>query len=194
MIIPTGYAQANYFFTGVALPTGAQITMGYDIGEFAGTASDAAETLANLWASEDMDNFQVNGCALTKVLVKFGPNSTGPSGEYPTTVTGFEDHESVPPNTSALVRKITDSGGHAGRGRFYIPCIRENLVAESGALDTGWLAARQPNLDDWLAGQIAADLPPVVLHGEDSPLTIPSPINALVLDSRVATQRRRLRR
>lgn len=194
MIIPTGYAQANFRFTGDALPTGAEITMGYDVTGFIGGPDDAAEGLALNWTSSEMFNFQCDSVALTSVLVKFGPIATGPSAIYPTTVTGFESGQSVAPNTSVLVRKTTALGGRAGRGRLFLPGIPEAKITESGAVDASWATSRQNDLNQWLLDDIADDLVPVVLHSAGSPITAPTPITVLLLDSIAATQRRRLRR
>lgn len=193
MEIPVNYAQANLRFTGTAVPTGAELTLGLNIELYSGSASDAAMDVA-VAAANIMTAQIVPTVAITSVLVKFGPNSTGESGEYTANIPGTGSGAAVSPNTAILIGKQTGFGGRTGRGRCYQPGIREALVDDSGLIDSGSTSSLQTAWDDFRTDLIAAALIPTLLHGPDSPISVPMPITSFVVSNKVATQRRRLRR
>lgn len=194
MIIPSGFAQVNLVFEGLALPEGAECTYGIELPSVPLTPNQIAQVIGNIWNVENMDTLQTSFVTLGRIDVKFGPNSTGPSGFSAPALVGTDPDQSVPPNVSLLVAKHTDFGGRAGRGRFYLPGISEEQVANNGGVNGGFLAGAQTLFDAFLAAHIADDVPMVLLHGPGSPLVLPSPITGLVVQTRVATQRQRLRK
>lgn len=194
MIIPTGFAQANLKFSGTAAPTGAEITLGFDLSEFGGNPADAAQIIADEWDAAGMDARQVDGITLANVLVKFGPNSIGPSAEVGVDIPGTTSDDGAGPQVAALCQKITAIGGRAGRGRFYLPGISENSFVESGQLGDTFIGNLNASLVSWLLGMGTADLTPVLLHAEGSPVESPTPITTIVCAGQIATQRRRNRR
>ena len=193
VLIPDNYAQVNYKFTGVAVPLGAQVTLGVALANPAAGPDDVATTAAAGWTSS-IRNEQVSEITLASVLVKFGPNDLGPSTEQPVGLAGTAAAGSAAPNTAVLVRKVTALGGHAGRGRMFIPGILETQVGSNGFITPSALTGWQDELDNFFTFMEASDLPPVVLHSEGSPLSTPTEIVQLIVDPRVATQRRRLRK
>lgn len=193
MEIPVGYAQANFLMSGVGLPLGAECTLGIDISEFGGTPDEAAENLAAFWQGAFRDE-QSSAIQFDGVRIKYGPNDTGPTGEYIGPVSGNGASTGVTPAVSVMVKKVTAFGGKAGRGRMFVPGLVEGAVTAAGLIDTSPLAAWQAEADEFFDACVAIDLPPVLLHGEGSPLVVPSPVLSLVVDPRVATQRRRNRR
>lgn len=194
MLIPVDYAQANFRFTGAVLPFGAEITMGFNVELFAGTPDAMAAQLAVDWQGAGMDNTHSNESALTSILVKFGPNATGPSGEWSGSIGGDVAPPTAAPNLAILVTKNTNFGGRTGRGRFYIPAQPESQINGAGAVDTGYQATIQSAVDAFLGLTITDGMVPVLLHGEDSPISAPMPITSFSVSSRAATQRRRMRR
>jgi hypothetical protein len=76
---------------------------------------------------------------------------------------------------------------------MYLPGVTEGSVDVSGNVAGGTINALEADLELWRAAMIAADLPPEVLHGEGSPLSVPTPITEFKMDGRVGTQRRRVR-
>lgn len=190
-LIPVGTAQVNLIFTGTSLPNGAECTFGVDLGVggnptvIAGLVDDA------VGVSGFMSNLS-NEVELSSILVKFGPVSTGASAQISTSHSGSAG-VGGPPNVTFLVRKTTDDGGRAGRGRMYLPQPAESQVAPSGAVEGAAHSALQSDLDTFFGELVASDIPMLVLHGSGSPISVPSEVTALVLDGHVATQRRRLR-
>ena len=194
MIIPSGYAQINYRFTGTSLPESAECTLGVAISAFAGTPNEAATEIAGLWNSSQMDNLHAPSVKLTEVEVKYGPAETGPTGVWAGDIPGAASGVADSPNTAILVKKITASGGRAGRGRMYVPGAPAEKISEAGTLDTTWAPLMQGVLGDFYEDMGLAGFLPYLLHGVGSPLTSPTLITNFTLDTKVATQRRRLRK
>lgn len=193
MIIPTGFAQVNFRFTGPGAPTGAEVTCGLNRSGYAGTPSDAATDLYTVW-NNSWRQIQTNQVVLSEVLVKFGPNATGPSGTASGSSAGVLTVQGTSPAVSLLVQKTTLSGGRAGRGRCFMPGCSEPDTSSGGAVDSAYLSAAQGYWDDFHDQLVALDLLPALLHGADSPILTPTQIEAFVVQAVVATQRRRQRR
>lgn len=98
-------------------------------------------------------------------------------------------------NVALLVQKRSDFGGRRNRGRMFMPGVPESAVNEIGELTSTYRNAVQGLLDDWLenlqAGGALNTSNMVILHSS-APST-PTVVTSLTCDSRVATQRRRLR-
>lgn len=192
-IIPTGFAQINWQFTGDSCPTGAETTLGVDLGSFTDPPDDLAVVAGNLWETHINPQI-VTTCTLSGVLVKYGPNATGPSAQITTAHVGNLAAAGAAPNTTYLVRKVTALGGRAGSGRMYVPGVTEDDVDPDGTVTPAMVTLLQSNFDDLWDALDVGGFTPVLLHSAGSPLSTPTPITSLRVDARVATQRRRLRR
>lgn len=194
MIIPAGFAQVNLKFTGADLPTGAEMTFGIDNQTAGDTPADIALAVADAWTTAGLPASQNVGVTLSSILVKVGPNATGPSAELAQTIPGTVTGDSDPPQTAMLVQKVTNFGGRAGRGRMYQPGVPEAFVNGAGAL-TGTTASIVQGLwEEFRSILEAGDHELVLLHAEGSPLSTPTPIIGLTVDGQCASQRRRNRR
>jgi len=192
-VIPTGFAQVNFLFGGTQNPTGAEVTLGVDLELYGGTATDLADDAASAFVTHIMPNLNTS-TSLVGALAKFGPSATGPSGQVTTATAGGNGGAACSPNVTYLVQKITNDGGRAGRGRWYLPGASEADVSGNGELNAGIITALDPDLTAFLGALTSADLTAVVLHGAGSPITVPSPITSMVTDGLAATQRKRMRR
>ena len=193
MIIPDGFAQLNFIHTGAGIPTGAQWTLGVGLDDFAGSPSDLAQE-SEIWILDSNLYALVSASVvMTSVLCKYGPNETGPSALEPANEPGTAAAQMVP-NTSYLIHKNTSLGGHAGRGRCYVPGVPEEDINLDGVLESGRAAGITSCFGSILASMTGTGVVPVVLHAEDSPLSVPTAITSFSCDTKVATQRRRLRR
>lgn len=192
-IIPVDFAQITWLFTGAGLPHGAAVTLGVDVSTFAGSPTDAANDARDAFAGEVM-TFLNSAAVLTETNVKFGPTATGPTGVSTGSTAGTGATAGMAPNSTFLVHKATLFGGRAGRGRMFLPGVAESSVDQAGAIDSGTVTALQGGIDQLIVELNAAGMIPVLLHGVGSPLTVPSTITTMTVDSTVATQRRRLRR
>lgn len=193
MEIPFGFAQLNFLFTGDASPSGAEMTIGLDLGANALDAIEVAELASVRYAESDLLQFMTNQCSLTGVACKFGPNATGQSGEFSTLVIGTGAGTAVSPQVTVLVRKHTAFGGKAGKGRFYWPAPPEAQISASGGVSDLWITGLATEWQAWHDAMVADDFTPVVLHGAGSPLSTPSPITGYSVPVQCATQRRRNR-
>jgi hypothetical protein len=191
-IIPAGYAQANWIMGGTGLPQGAQVTLGFSIGGYAGDAADLADLCIDEWVAR-IKPITPASITLSSVLVKFGPDATGPSVDVSAGEVGSGGGTATAPNTAWLVHKVTALGGRAGRGRMYWPGVQESEVDSAGQLSTAFRNGAQTNMTAMLGAFTLLNAVPVVLHGEASPITTPTVITVLRVDGTAATQRRRLR-
>jgi hypothetical protein len=191
-VIPSGFAQINWKFTGTSCPNGAEVTLGVDISSFSGSPADAAGDAITAY-NDNVDPIMPATVTLASVLVKFGPNATGPSAEVSSGNAGSGGGASTSPNVCWLVHKTTALGGRAGRGRMYWPGVQESEVDPSGTLSGAFVTGAQTAMDNFLGDLGTALLIPVVLHGAASPLSSPTTILELNVDGVAATQRRRLR-
>lgn len=196
MKIPVGFAQVNIRFTGAALPTGAEVVFGVQhIGSAYASPADVANRVRTHWTDSTIMTNIVSTVATSSVLVKFGPNETGPAAELAFPLAGTGGTNATPPNTAFLVRKNTAFGGRAARGRMYLPGVREGSITDAGQIDGALVSALQADLDSFFGKMDADDLPLMLLHAPATTLfDDPLPITSLSLQGYVATQRRRLRR
>lgn len=194
MLIPSEFAQVNLIFGGPGIPLGAQMTFGVanpeDLDPYGiATLVDAAYNDAEVYDSQSVQ------ARLTGILVKKGPNATGASALLGVDRQGTAAGACIPPNTAVLVGKTTDFGGRRGRGRMYFPCVAESNVEDDGTLASAFLTSTQTRFGAFRNELVSVLLPPFLLHSEgDSSIPAPYEINGFVVSSKVATQRRRLRR
>jgi hypothetical protein len=193
MIIPAGFAQINAIHTGAGVPTGAQWTIGVDHTAFSGDPQAVAQAFETILLNSGLYANVHSDCDMTSVLVKFGPNDTGPSVLEPANEpgTGGTGGAAAP---AFLIHKNTLLGGRAGRGRFFLPGVPETAVGPGGVLASGVVTAVNTALNAFWGDMATADLGLVLLHAEGSPITTPTIIESLTCDPVVGTQRRRQRR
>lgn len=194
MIIPEGYAQVNLIFGGSAVPLGAQTTYGIELGDPADSASVVAQQVLGIYSASDLKTVIPTNMNLTSILVKFGPNATGQSALISAGIVSTGGTPNDSPAVSILVHKNTSFGGRSGRGRSYFPGVVEAGANAGGGLTPTFIGQWQSRLDDFREGHATADIPMVLLHGSSPVIAEPLVINELQVDTRVATQRRRLRR
>lgn len=194
MLIPTGYAQCNIRFGGTGAPNGAEVALGLYVQEHGGSPGDVAADVRDVLVESGIMGSVPSTWNTRNILVKFGPSATGPSAELAVVIVGGSAGLAAPPQNSLLVRKTTLLGGRSGRGRIYWPGVQEAQVDQAGALAAPYREGLQTGFTAFHAGLNALSLPPVVLHGAGAPLTVPTPVANFIVDSRLATQRRRLRK
>lgn len=193
MVIPIGFAQANFIYAGANCPRGAEWTLGFDLDTAPATPALMAADLSSIYDTAGLDALQTTEISLVEVLVKWGPDATGPSGSVSVANTGTNGGDTTGPQVAMLVQKNTGAGGRAGRGRLYFPGISDTSLAINGDLVSGFRVVAQGLFDDFLADLNSGGLPPVLLHGVGSPISTPTPINSFTVAQTTATQRRRLR-
>lgn len=194
MIIPAGFLQANLVFSGVAAPHGAQVVFGCENVLDITNINTIGGAILDAYDAASFDDLMVNDISLQEIRIKLGPNSTGAFGSFPAVRPGTATAAGWTPNVAWLATKSTAFGGRSGRGRMYWPAAVETLADEAGNISGGSLTALNTALDNFLVELDTNSFPMVVLHGENSPAPAPYPVTSLLASTRVATQRRRLRR
>lgn len=182
-------SRVMHTFTGSGLPHGAAIT--YNV--FNGTLMSPAALATNMEALWETNLKAVMASTVTaqSVIVKNGPSATGPSAEVAAGWAGTNPSAVASAQVSILVRKNSAQGGRTGRGRFYMPGVSEPGVDPAGVLDPSYRQDWQNAFDDILAAMELADTPMQLAFQDGSEAIL---VTSLEVDSRVATQRRRLRR
>jgi hypothetical protein len=193
MNIPPGFAQCNIFWGGIAMPRGAQTVIGVDPSALSAgfTPATVAAAVYNSVTNKLLPQTHAS-LSLLRVLAKLGPNDTGPAGEFGTVAPGPATIPPDSPQVAFLVKKITAGGGRQSRGRMFLPLVAEAQTDSGGVLNSVTQAAMQTALDEWLADLALRNVPMVLLHNAVE--VLPTPVTSLRLDTRVATQRRRLRK
>lgn len=200
LVIPVGFAQVTVPLRQANVVRAAVITYGIDIDAWTGSFSD----LAN-WMTLDFD-FAWGSTLDSSVTIGPSTVTIGQDGTDNITVpgdviaTGNSDYTSPPPNVAVLVRKNTLLGGRRNRGRIYIPWAVNRLsIGETGIIDAAAVTDRQTDAGQWMTALDGTHggngpTPMVILHSSGQ-TTVPPPtdVSGLVVEARVATQRRRNR-
>lgn len=201
LVIPQGYAQCSIEITNSGDPQPWYVTHGIDVTGVGGDYIVAGENVAGAFG-EAWGTFLRPSSRVTGVYLTIGSDG----GNYTLYVTpsvaivGTSTAEKLPQNCAYLVQKITTRPGRAGKGRCFLPGIApETSVDDVGVLTSGAITSAQASCDEWLegldGGYSAVSTPMVLLHNAGIPGgSTPTPVTALRIDSRIATQRRRLRR
>ncbi len=193
MNIPPGFAQVNVFWGGLAMPRGAQTVFGIQpIGNNVGQPPSLLANAVYLAVSSKIMPETHNTLRLLRVLAKMGPNETGPAGEFGAGINGAGNNTPDSPQVAALVKKITAGGGRQSRGRMFLPVVAESQTDAGGLLTEVTRNALQNAMNAFLTDLTIREVPMVLLHNAVE--IVPTPVTALTLDVRVATQRRRLRK
>jgi len=100
----------------------------------------------------------------------------------------------LPSNCAYLVRKNTAAAGRGKSGRMYVPGALEAQVTPAGIVDPAELASwNGAHLTAFYSAFTSDVGDPVVNHQAGSPLGSTSTVTSFTMDSKIATQRRRLR-
>lgn len=156
--------------------------------------SDGAEAIADAWRDNLMPVLGSN-LLLDGVTLRAGQGSGDPlvyEFDYSSPVAGGDPGITAPPNVAYLVRKNTNLGGRRHRGRMYICGVLADELTSAADISTGQQTALSTAIDAWVAEVEALSWvgTMVLLHADGS---TPTPITSWALQSKVATQRTRLR-
>jgi hypothetical protein len=167
-----------------------------------------ADGCQSSFADNWKDNLDSQAVVFKTTALKGDGTSTFTTGESTAAPTrGLASQSSLPPNCAALVRKHTDVGGRKNRGRIYLPWfVNEGSVDELGNIDSADVASFQSDADDWLSDLESGGDQEFVIANRvydrpwDQPgrkltaVNIGEHVTALIVESVLATQRRRMPR
>lgn len=106
---------------------------------------------------------------------------------------GSRSGAASPPTVATLIRKRSTLRGAHNRGRLYWPgLLLDTEVSDSGTITGSVVNDIQNTFDDYFAWIVDKDVQQFILHND--PAIDPTPISRFVVDSTIASQRRRLNR
>lgn len=206
MEIPENFFNARYTFTNADVVD----PMGFSLGGQGDIGMDATE-IADACADVFITNFLFATSQLLLGWVFTGVSVTKTAAGEPTigedldAVVGSNPASGAVAHTAVLIKKNTGTGGRQHRGRMFWPPfnLTEANVGVGGAILSTFLTAQQTQLNAWHADLVTFLVPPWLLHANlrdpDTGLEIPdsaatpTPITSFTIQSRAATQRRRIR-
>lgn len=194
IIIPAGYTNVAYRFTLTGDLEQMMVAMGvsngtsFDVEQVAAEAHTIASAAGNPFAPDSM----LSGWRFVGTTATRGTSEDPLVAEYNEVVDGTIAAAPLPNNCAHLVSKRTNLGGRQHRGRMYPPAFHlgESSITPNGTFVEN-LNTIQALYTSWWGDLVAGDLTPVLFHSAIG--VTPTVVTSLILDSRIATQRRRLR-
>jgi len=202
LIIPDGYAQVLVPLKHANLARSAACTFGVNMASWTESDQDLCDAICQAWETA-WDEWLDSQVTIGPVVLRVGQSSGDPLTVIGTTTqAGANTDAQSPPNVALLVKKASATGGRRGRGRMYLPwTCQEDAVDEVGNIGGASLSAFQVSASafytDLGTGVTGTDPSPMVILHDSSGAGVepgPSLVTALNVDSRIATQRRRLGR
>lgn len=196
--IPVGYLQATLVWNLTGVTKDITTSIGFDSETFSeDTPTQMATEIYAFFttgsfgvcsAGQMGQNFTFQGVSVAKQMEE-GPLV----GTRFQPIVGTLTHQALPANCSSLVTKLTTLGGRRNKGRCYWPVTMaaEGSVDPAGFITPSIVTGWNTNVATNLSAAATAGYTPVLFHSE-APFT-PTPISALQLKDKIATQRRRLR-
>lgn len=204
LVIPQGYAQLSFRYS----LSGDQEVMLHTIGLKSVSAtflgmSQAVSEVNDEWVT---NMIEPDGDTMLTSYTYLGVRAranTSDGGELeiedPESIAGNMVGAAPTQNVALLVQKRSTLGGRRNRGRMYTPpaFVSEGSINADGSIDGTQLALINTRLDGFRAAiAVSSVVDELVILHNDTPAPPPAPtaISTLTFDTRVATQRRRLRR
>lgn len=188
VIIPPGYMQVTFHFEGQLIPDGTGATVfGVALGgaEPGIVLADCATT----WLAQFQGSLHSSISFTRATGITFDTSHEVIVDEF-----GEATGDPAPPNVCLHVRKVTGFRGRRAVGHMYPPgLLYDEAIGVNGVLSTSVQEGRQDQYAAWLTEMAA---PMVLLNRSEG--TSPAPeaprvVEALLVDTVVSTQRRRLR-
>jgi len=199
LVIPTGFAQVSIQFRNAGDPDPWYVTFAVEHPVDFGDYDLIADKVADAWIANHLGSMNTT-TTMTGVQLRVGVGGDVPlTLFFPSAANGGSSTQKLPQNCALLVTKVTNRPGRTGKGRYFIPNIlTESSVDQVGVITSGDVTDFQNNatgfLEDLAAAGDSFPCPMVLLHNAGAPGgTTPTPVDALVVDNVISTQRRRLR-
>jgi hypothetical protein len=195
LIIPPGFAQAALRWSLVDDPEIMISTFGCETSGFAGGALGKANQITDAWAAAFTPPSLGTGYTFIGTRLSVGQDGGPPAiVEDAASIPGTSGTTSLPQNCAVLVKKLSGLGGRRGRGRMFLPggYLQEGLVANNGMINAAFRGDMQNGMNQFLAAVGMFILHSTGPAGSPAP-PAPTAVTQVVVDTRIATQRRRLR-
>jgi hypothetical protein len=204
--IPVGHADAAWLFRLSGDPEPVVCTMSFDFPTTPAVAD--ANSLFNAWVTSLIPRM-TSSWNLEKVHILYQSDSLDQivvDSTAPTSPGGMSGGAAiVPVNCAWLYRKRTGLAGRRNRGRMYKPSLLETDVDPTGLITPAVVATEQGAANAFFTA--ISGFSPELIHscvcdvgeaGHSGPHSCvprpPTPVTALEVDDRLATQRRRMNR
>lgn len=196
--IPNGFALARLIWTAAGDPEPMISTIGLELTPGPTTPFVLASAIRTAWTGAWAPASLSNSYTFKGVSVTMGPQpGTGPTADSLIDSIGTSVSAMLPSNCAILIRKVTALGGRENRGRMFLPAgyLAEGSVDQNGVIAGATVTSMQAQMNAFQAAVIGSPLfdNTVVLHGTAS-ASAPTVITDLTVQSKIATQRRRMRR
>jgi hypothetical protein len=204
LIIPAGYAQVVMQYTSPNFDSGVAATvfgLGEPLGDDPASLTAAANAVSVAWI-DNLRGLTDNNVTLASVEV----NGPADSAIVAPGSLGVRSTQNVAPNIALLVKKLVAGRGRRRQGRMFLPgLIPVNDLTEGGVL----LPTPYTTLQNAVSAfyddiQTTLSVPMVILQNTQKiidgspvgtpPISPPPVVEALIVQQKVASQRRRLRR
>lgn len=185
LIIPPGFVQASFVFTGIPGTQPYVTTLGLDSSDWGGDFVSLAN-FAKANYAENLGPVTNNALTLDRVTLFIGDDGPSGSVDSDTEPTAMTDASVFGPTAMSLIaRKNTAERGRRGRGRMFLPgTAAEAAVEEDGSVTTGQITEVNTRLATFLEVFVEGDdpdpaAPPVLFHSL-APAD-PTPISSLTV-------------
>lgn len=202
LIIPDDYAQVQMIWRNANYDSGGATTS-FGIHLAGGSLNLLPVAVRNAWR-DDLRPIQDDDTILQEVRVITATEGGGILVEEAGQSTG---QPQLAPNTTVLIRMITERRGRRGRGRMYPPGFAQEIqVNDAGGLVAAWQEDLTQAFGSFFnaIGTAGYGLPvilqrttptgPNAPENPTPPISPPPTVISVACDNKVATQRRRLRR
>lgn len=199
LVIPNGFAEYSFTHRLTGYDRLAVNTFGVQWADGSESLATQAASIMGFWIARVLP-FMDTSVTLVR-CVAIGRDSGGVLHRYDHNLSsaGSTAGAATTPNVALLVRKSSTLAGKQNRGRLYVGwCTEEGSVDETGQIAGATVTVYQTAFDA-LHADLATRVPNadmVILHREVDPGPQPAPtvVSSLNVESRIATQRRRLRK
>lgn len=120
--------------------------------------------------------------------------ASGPTAAIGPPVQGGGSGTMCPPNTAGLVKLATSGSRSQRSGRMFLPGIDEDQVDAAGNMTSGLVGDLQTAMDAFWDELTGINIIPVVNSKTSETTYAPATVTGMIVQEKVATQRRRLRR
>lgn len=197
IVIPEGAAQLTFRFLTDSDPEEMVTTLGVILSDPPPSPAIAAQYGYTSWTTAFPDSSMSTEYTFVGVTAAIGTGADPVLGEYLLPLDGTGAFSCPPNNTAVLVRKQTGLGGRRNRGRMFIPPfnLSELNVNNAGVLASTYqtgMATALNNLEAELT-DAAGPFESLALFHSAAPF-VATTVSNLVLQTKVATQRERMRR
>jgi len=192
VIIPPGFGQATFVFTGGPSDPMANV-LGYS-NSTGLTATQVAQILAAGYASAPGTyplQYQAPVLTFDRVMTRQNQAGVMNTGEHPMGLPGGATGEPLPWNTSVLLNKRTSIGGRRHTGRWYYMGGMEAWTSDGAFISSSVVTLLSAAFGNFYADIVANGVIPHLLHTLVG--ISPTLINDFSPQVRLASQRGRLR-